>query len=620
MNKKILILSIWVVCLLVAACGQRNAMEGTLVQAGKNRSELEKVLKHYENDELKYKAACYLIEHMQNCYFYDDPRIDSLKRLRWMATTYREGPWLDSVKKVWNNFSYKNTRKVYDAEVITASYLIDNIDHAFEVWQKRPWAKYYSFDDFCEYVLPYRIADEPLEPWRKTYHEKYAAIIDSMYNGSDVVKVVKAIRKKFKEEGFIWNTHFNLPHCGALFLSDHHIGQCPESCDITVYILRALGIPVATDCYVVSPYISGTHSWTILRDTTGLLVPFWITQTEVERGGDDGRPKGKVFRKQYWGELKDVTAEYFGENSAKIEVQCPSEVENISLCVFSCGKTTAVDVAKRSGKNVTFYNLEPGIRFLPMYRNTKGGEYLSAGYPFSLGKDGKVHSYVPDTLQNKTVELFRKYPLHIQMAGYLASMTGSIIEGARSADFHRPLLFAHIQDTIRTNHLWLDSLPDNPVRYIRIIPPGGGYTEIAEIAFYRKDGLKLDVELHKVPLAMDLKHTGNFMTDGDILSFYQSKEQEGEPIIFDLKKECRIGKIHIVPRNDDNFVRPGDEYELFYQNGASGWKSLGRQKAMADRLVYDNIPSGAVLWLRDLTRGREEQLFILKENGEQFWY
>lgn len=105
MNKRILFLGLWVVCLsLVMACSRRNGMEGTLERAGKNRAELEKVLEHYAGDELKYKAACYLIEHMENCYFYADPRIDSLKSLRWMATVYREGPWLDSVKRVWSHF------------------------------------------------------------------------------------------------------------------------------------------------------------------------------------------------------------------------------------------------------------------------------------------------------------------------------------------------------------------------------------------------------------------------------------------------------------------------------------------------------------------------------------
>ena len=36
----------------------------TLSMAGLNKSELEKVLVHYQNDELKYRAACFLIANM----------------------------------------------------------------------------------------------------------------------------------------------------------------------------------------------------------------------------------------------------------------------------------------------------------------------------------------------------------------------------------------------------------------------------------------------------------------------------------------------------------------------------------------------------------------------------
>ena len=79
-----------------------------------------------------------------------------------------------------------------------------------------------------------------------------------------------------------------------------------------------------------------------------------------------------------------MTAEYFGKNSAKVKIQCPPEVKEVSLCIFSCGAMTAVDRAERAGQEVTFHNLEPGIRFLPMYQKSKGGVYSAAGYPFSL--------------------------------------------------------------------------------------------------------------------------------------------------------------------------------------------------------------------------------------------
>ena len=43
-------------------------MEGHSGTPGKNRGRTGKVLEHYAGDELKYKAACYLIEHMENCF------------------------------------------------------------------------------------------------------------------------------------------------------------------------------------------------------------------------------------------------------------------------------------------------------------------------------------------------------------------------------------------------------------------------------------------------------------------------------------------------------------------------------------------------------------------------
>ena len=49
-----------------------------------------------------------------------------------------------------------------------------------------------------------------------------------------------------------------------------------------------------------------------------------------------------------------------------------------------------------------------------------------------------------------------------------------------------------------------------------------------------------------------------------------------------------------MPRNDDNFVRIGDVYELFYHGGKDGWISLGQKKATDTFLVYDNMPRGAL--------------------------
>ena len=38
--------------------------------------------------------------------------------------------------------------------------LVSNIEWAFKVWREQPWGKNVSFEQFCEYILPYRIGNE----------------------------------------------------------------------------------------------------------------------------------------------------------------------------------------------------------------------------------------------------------------------------------------------------------------------------------------------------------------------------------------------------------------------------------------------------------------------------
>jgi hypothetical protein len=170
------------ICLLhllfLSSCTHNTRLERTFRRAGTNRAELEKVLRHYEGDGRKYRAALFLLERMADCYGYDNARIDSMKRLKYLSSLPDREAWTDSVKKVWAHIPTGNGTKVYDAQVISADFLINHIDHVFQVWDSRPWSRHYSFDEFCRYVLPYRLADEPLEAWREAYYRKYAATMN----------------------------------------------------------------------------------------------------------------------------------------------------------------------------------------------------------------------------------------------------------------------------------------------------------------------------------------------------------------------------------------------------------------------------------------------------------
>ena len=127
MKKLILLLSV----LGMLSCTHNTGLERTFHRAGENRAELEKVLRHYEGDGRKHRAALFLLERMADCYGYDNPRIDSMKQLKYLSSLPDREAWTDSVKKVWAHVPTGNGPKVYDAQVISADFLINHIDHVF---------------------------------------------------------------------------------------------------------------------------------------------------------------------------------------------------------------------------------------------------------------------------------------------------------------------------------------------------------------------------------------------------------------------------------------------------------------------------------------------------------
>ena len=149
--------------------------------AGDNASELERVLLYYKYvrwDSQKYEAAKFLIENMK--FHYSQGQIVSNDSLleAWRAETdsiyeaivaghtLNDFPW-DSLR-----VRQKNRRAIIEAgtmpdvendmtirpdmETLTFKFLTDHIDHAFKVWRESKYTQNLTFDEFKEYILPYR--------------------------------------------------------------------------------------------------------------------------------------------------------------------------------------------------------------------------------------------------------------------------------------------------------------------------------------------------------------------------------------------------------------------------------------------------------------------------------
>ncbi|MDR1223854.1 MAG: hypothetical protein LBL07_13410, partial [Tannerella sp.] len=153
-----------IICLLSCSTPYSNELEAVLDQAGKNRRELEKVLKHYGQnpaDSLKLRAAEFLIVNMpgKHSEYYDAPWNDvATVCLRWTSSSDKQ--------RMLDTYKTGEPVRQEDVNCITSEYLINNIELAFKVWQERPWGKQIPFDAFCEEILPYRVGVESLENWR----------------------------------------------------------------------------------------------------------------------------------------------------------------------------------------------------------------------------------------------------------------------------------------------------------------------------------------------------------------------------------------------------------------------------------------------------------------------
>jgi hypothetical protein len=93
---------------------------------------------------------------------------------------------------------------VSDIKIMTADYLIYSIDNAFNQWKNRPWTGHITFDEFCEWLLPYKTAEnQTFDHWRDTLSDCYAHCLNrQLYDDEEyntIIRVVDLIRNEMIE-------------------------------------------------------------------------------------------------------------------------------------------------------------------------------------------------------------------------------------------------------------------------------------------------------------------------------------------------------------------------------------------------------------------------------------
>jgi len=431
-------LSVAAISLLIPSCAQTDKygaeVSVALNAAGDNRPELESVLEHYDSlgDSLKLEAACFLIGNMEgHSYVIFKFEDTSGENVDFDVLDYPDYDSLivalTAIEDERGELDYNTDEKYDDLETIKADFLIDQIDYAFRAWREKPWAKDLTFEQFREYVLPYRGSGEPLESWRGTFWDKYAQIDSGMTDPTDPIEAAIAINSDIKT-WFTFDPRFYLHPTdqGMTEMISTGMGRCEDMTNLTIYAFRANGLAITSD---YTPYWANTgnnHAWNSILNTDGNVIPFM--GAEADPGSYNLNHKAaKVYRKTYshqkqnlvfqdhkqekiprWlsgKNYRDVTTNYSDVCDVEVEFEdtIPDSVDIAYLCVFNSGEWKAIHWARIENESATFTDMGAGIAYLAaLYMNE---EIAPFGIPFILNDDCSQRVLKPDLDRTITAEL-----------------------------------------------------------------------------------------------------------------------------------------------------------------------------------------------------------------------
>ena len=649
----------------------KDRLEYALQMAGNNRVELEKVLLHYKNDSLKYKAAVFLVENMPGHYAYDSTllclyrpviiKYDSLRELEQLGATFNSK---DSANNIWEDFKSRHSfqdgnysKPEPDVNNITSAFLIRDIDQAFKLWQNNPFKDSIDNLDFLKYVLPYRRQKGlVLEDWRGFCSNKSEFILyDTQFQS--VKSAIDSLLVPYKDYSFDPNL---LPGYPYIRLSDYirsKKGTCEVRCWFNSMILNSLGFPVSIDYVPEWGNRNSKHSWNALM-VNGKTYPFesFRGKEKWEMGksynninSDSAWIKSrlpKVFRYSYMDtgrgpmctrkinlnnippifqdtKYEDVSEQYFRtmDITLTIRIPIPKETEFAYLCVFGNDRWKPVQWGKITNKTVMFEKMGRDIVYLPAFY--REGKIIPINKAFILQQNGSMKFLDPMVNETEEVLLKRKYLSRPEINQWKLWNIGGTFQVSDNSRFDKSNNVFRVKSCESFPNIWKLSKPVT-TRYARYVIPANEPC-LAELYFYTSTGdilAKLDGNLLH-PDKNNLESYGKAF-DNDILSFVEINKSKAvnlkQPtnwVGLDFGKLVNVVAVGMCPRNDKNNVIKGLVYELFYWKDR--WVSVGTKLANEYWITYDNVPKNTLLLLKCSGEGLENRIFTY-EYGKQIWW
>lgn len=616
--------------LAVCSCSY-DQVDVALRLAGDNRSELERVLRYFEKtgDKEKIAASRFLIGNMPGHKSmrgaYEEYWDEADRTLSASDGSLSILDSLDALKEKYDGRIYYD----FDLNYISADYLIHDIETAFDQWRNGEWARHLTFDEFCEWLLPYTCSDnQPLINWRESLSGSARSYIDHLnecdeYIGNPRAAIMRVNNKlipMIKKHKWIHSGHGYPIYDPSVFVKLPG-ASCNEYMTNGMLVMRSKGIPVGMD---YTPQFADRlygHYWNVYPNLRGRKTMF------TSFGVNPGYPHfcnvvlAKVIRQIYSANegylkhlrrhngdipkmydspfFKDVTDEYQETSEVCVELMKSAKLSSrdVFICVFGNDDWKPISWGRAKFGKAKFLNM--GRRAMYLVKGYVGGSLEPVSYPFFLDDFGHVE-YVglgKDPMRT-SFRLNRKYPMFQRVISAQKSLHGGIVLGSDDISFRKADTVCVFPEWSLTSGM-VSTDQESPHRYWRFISNMRSVSDMAELYFYDDNSLRVDMTADSDSLS--------YIIDGDPLTYY-SADRDDPSGVLDAGKPVMLGHISYIRRGDGNAIIPGDLYRVSWWNG-KGWTVHCEVEAKDIELQIEDIPADKLCYIEGLSRGVQNRIF-----------
>ena len=348
-----------------------------------------------------YTAYYKLVDSTGNSYNINPEDYNNLRDIR---------AFIDSMENTYGKLSYVADSFSIDYASISSGFLNRDLNIAYDTWKNNKGWLDYDFTTFKKYILPYRVDNEEIKPFRDYLIGEFGQLIDT--------------NKSFVENITYLNNHINsLITYDERYIKnqsvqtikgilDNRKGNLADINILKVKIFRSLGIASVMD---YTPFIadsSGWYAWTTIFSPNGDEMQLDIPDGRLKKLLD-GRT-AKVYRRTWFEDstslfnTKDIeenTPRFLGHvnyhdvtdrylSTTNFPFFTKDTCKYIYLAVFNDGKWRPIDWVLNEDAYAQFTSIGQNVLYLPV--KWENDEENCIGQPFTINNNEHIE-FSPDS-------------------------------------------------------------------------------------------------------------------------------------------------------------------------------------------------------------------------------